>query len=65
MASHKDLLLSFADTSAYKARLFGRQVSMSFVRTLVVTVFTVCLGLFTILRGSNIFLTMESVCPVV
>ncbi len=56
-------MLSFADTSMYKARLFGVVVSMGFVRTLVVTTFTICLGLWTILRGTGVFVTMESVCP--
>jgi hypothetical protein len=63
IASHESFLLSFADTSSYKARLFGVPVSMSFVRTLVVTTSTICLGLFTIMRGSGIFASMESVCP--
>lgn len=63
IASHDAFLLSFADTSPYKARIFGVQVTMGLVRTLVVTAFTVGLGLWSILRGSGVYVTMESVCP--
>lgn len=52
--AHDAYLLTFADTSAYKARLFGVQVTMGLVRTLVVTTFTVALGLWSILRGSGV-----------
>ncbi|KAI9009208.1 hypothetical protein DFJ74DRAFT_687365 [Hyaloraphidium curvatum] len=64
IASHIAMLQSYADTDAYKSRLFGVQVTMGFVRTLVVTSLTVCLGLWTILRGSGVFVTIETVCPI-
>ncbi|KAI9014321.1 hypothetical protein DFJ74DRAFT_289129 [Hyaloraphidium curvatum] len=63
LESHAALVLSYADTEAYRARLFGAQVSFAFVRTLAVTVLTAVLGLWSILRGSGVFVTMESVCP--
>ncbi|KAI9022625.1 hypothetical protein DFJ74DRAFT_706597 [Hyaloraphidium curvatum] len=52
-----------ADGAPYTARVAGIDVGPGFVRALLVTLFTVCVGLFTLLKGAGVRFTIESFCP--
>ncbi|KAI9030610.1 hypothetical protein DFJ74DRAFT_702904 [Hyaloraphidium curvatum] len=52
-----------ADGAPYTARLAGVDVTGGVVRALVVTVFSVAVGLFTLLKGAGVAFTIETFCP--
>jgi hypothetical protein len=58
-----DLLGSLADGERYKARFLGFPISFGVLRTLLVTAFTLGIGLWSILRNFGVFVTAESFCP--
>ncbi|KAI9005589.1 hypothetical protein DFJ74DRAFT_394522 [Hyaloraphidium curvatum] len=64
LAVHRELLGAYArGAGRFRGRFLGFEVDFGMVRTLLVTVFTVAIGLASILRGSDIFVTIENVCP--
>ncbi|KAI9003975.1 hypothetical protein DFJ74DRAFT_713487 [Hyaloraphidium curvatum] len=63
LRAHDALLSSFLGIERHRYRLFGFPVSFSLIRTVVVTVVTLTVGLWGILRGFGIFVTIQSYCP--
>ncbi|KAI9005021.1 hypothetical protein DFJ74DRAFT_646870 [Hyaloraphidium curvatum] len=63
MWGHDALLASFLDVSRYKGQFLGFTVDFGFTRSLLITVFTVIIGLVSILRGSGLFVSLDYVCP--
>ncbi|KAI9024858.1 hypothetical protein DFJ74DRAFT_666451 [Hyaloraphidium curvatum] len=63
LVRHADVLGSFAGIGERRVRFLGFPVSFGTVRTLCITGFTVGFGLWSILRGAGVFLTVESACP--
>ncbi|KAI9023193.1 hypothetical protein DFJ74DRAFT_668086 [Hyaloraphidium curvatum] len=64
MDSDGEILRSYLDDEdRYPARFLGVVVSYGVIRTIVVTLVTVLVALWSILRGLGVFFTMESVCP--
>ena len=47
-----------------RARFFGFVVGFDTVRTFLVSVFALAVGLFSVLRGIGAFTTLEGACPV-
>ncbi|KAI9010550.1 hypothetical protein DFJ74DRAFT_312514 [Hyaloraphidium curvatum] len=60
--AHRDLLLSFVDLSAFKSGFFGVPVTFGTVRGVVVAGFTVAAGLWTILRATGVYVTLDLAC---
>ncbi|KAI9011579.1 hypothetical protein DFJ74DRAFT_684002 [Hyaloraphidium curvatum] len=63
MDADADLLASYADTDRYRAKLLGFPVDYGILRTLAVTLVTLTVAVWSMLRGLGVFLTMETVCP--
>ncbi|KAI9034609.1 hypothetical protein DFJ74DRAFT_649993 [Hyaloraphidium curvatum] len=63
LARHAEVLGSFAEIGEQRQRFLGLPVSFGAVRTLCITGFTVAFGVWSILRGAGVFLTVESACP--
>ncbi|KAI9019633.1 hypothetical protein DFJ74DRAFT_673891 [Hyaloraphidium curvatum] len=63
LRAHDAVLESFLGLERYRAGLFGFPVSFALLRTLVVTAATVVVGLWGILRGLGVFVTVETYCP--
>lgn len=54
---------SLSQVERYKARFLGFAITYSVLRTIIVTLFTLGIGLWSILRTAGIFVTVESYCP--
>ncbi|KAI9029463.1 hypothetical protein DFJ74DRAFT_703274 [Hyaloraphidium curvatum] len=63
VALHVSALEGFVAATAGRARLFGFVVSYGTVRTMLVTIVTVAVALWSVLRGLGVTLTPESFCP--
>ncbi|KAI9002096.1 hypothetical protein DFJ74DRAFT_775336 [Hyaloraphidium curvatum] len=57
------VLESFADVDGLRAEMFGFAVGWGFLRSLVVGMATLFLGMWTLLRSAGLVLTLESFCP--
>ncbi|KAI9004945.1 hypothetical protein DFJ74DRAFT_712836 [Hyaloraphidium curvatum] len=57
------ILRGFTDVDAYRARFFEVPVTPALVRTAAVTAFTVGVGMWSVLRGAGIGVTIEMACP--
>jgi hypothetical protein len=57
------VLDSLSQVEKYKARFLGFAVTCSVLRTIAVTLFTLGIGLWSILRTAGVFVTVESYCP--
>ncbi|KAI9012338.1 hypothetical protein DFJ74DRAFT_734259 [Hyaloraphidium curvatum] len=64
LAAHDALLSSYLEASRFMGRLLGYPIDFSAVRTFLLALFTVVIGLWSILRGSGIFITMDFACPI-
>ncbi|KAI9015964.1 hypothetical protein DFJ74DRAFT_678919 [Hyaloraphidium curvatum] len=62
LREHDRLLASFREVNVFRAKFLGFVVDFAVLRTFLVTVFTVLVGLWSILRGS-FFFTLDSMCP--
>jgi len=58
-----EVLGSYLDVDRYRIRFWGFVVSYGMVRTLLVTLVTLIVGLWSILRGLGCFVTLETICP--
>ncbi|KAI9003850.1 hypothetical protein DFJ74DRAFT_693880 [Hyaloraphidium curvatum] len=56
------VLASFCDVDAYRARFMGYPVGFGVVRTVLVTLFTVGIGLWSVLRGAGTYVTLQQAC---
>ncbi|KAI9005596.1 hypothetical protein DFJ74DRAFT_394580 [Hyaloraphidium curvatum] len=63
LAENGEILEAFVAGARHRARLFGLVASMGLARTLFVTLLTVLLGLWTILRGAGIRFVVDMACP--
>jgi ABC-type uncharacterized transport system fused permease/ATPase subunit len=61
---HDTLISSFLEVSHYRARFFGFVVTFGTLTTLVVTVITIGVALWSVLRGIGLVSTLESFCSV-
>ncbi|KAI9015926.1 hypothetical protein DFJ74DRAFT_678820 [Hyaloraphidium curvatum] len=62
LKAHGALLSSLANDEAYKGSFMGFRVGYGAARTFVVTMFTVLVGVWSILRGIGIYLSADNVC---
>ncbi|KAI9003509.1 hypothetical protein DFJ74DRAFT_713723 [Hyaloraphidium curvatum] len=64
LAAH-DAVLEWSTGEAEKAgaKMFGFPITGGVIRGLLITLFTLGVGLWTVLRGLGIFLTVETMCP--
>ncbi|KAI9028395.1 hypothetical protein DFJ74DRAFT_765359 [Hyaloraphidium curvatum] len=60
---HAEMLGGLAGIEKFQTRFFGVLITFGAVRTIAVTAFTVGVGLWSVLRGAGIGVTVESVCP--
>ncbi|KAI9007741.1 hypothetical protein DFJ74DRAFT_688960 [Hyaloraphidium curvatum] len=61
---HAAVLGSYlGQADAFRARFLGFAIGFEMMRTLVGTFLTVAIGLWSVLRGLGVFLTLESACP--
>ncbi|KAI9008659.1 hypothetical protein DFJ74DRAFT_711753 [Hyaloraphidium curvatum] len=60
---HDRILTGFADVDPYRARAFGIPVTFDLIRTMVATLFTLGVGLWSVLRGAGVGVTIDLVCP--
>ncbi|KAI9003004.1 hypothetical protein DFJ74DRAFT_746003 [Hyaloraphidium curvatum] len=60
---HERILSGFADVEPQRPRAFGVPVTFGLVRTVVATLFTLGVGLWRVLRGAGVGVTIEMVCP--
>jgi hypothetical protein len=58
-----DVLASFSDIEHYKARFMGFMITFDILRTLLAPLFTLGVGLWSIMRNLWIFATVETYCP--
>ncbi|KAI9032998.1 hypothetical protein DFJ74DRAFT_650403 [Hyaloraphidium curvatum] len=65
LREHEATLVSFLEVSGFEGRVFGFAVTFGSARALFVTVVTLCVALWSVLRGLGIFITLESFCPYV
>ncbi|KAI9019689.1 hypothetical protein DFJ74DRAFT_674048 [Hyaloraphidium curvatum] len=63
LQAHDAMLESFLRVEAVRVRFVGMVVGYDTIRTLYVTLATVVFGLWSILRGLGVQLTLESACP--
>lgn len=61
---HELVLSSLAEVERYKARFLGFAVTFGLLRTLVATLFTLGIGLYSIMRGFGTFVTPETFCQI-
>ncbi|KAI9034687.1 hypothetical protein DFJ74DRAFT_26416 [Hyaloraphidium curvatum] len=61
---HEKVLAVQAEVGRYKARFLGFAVGYSVLRTLLATLFTLGVGLWSILRSAGVFATVETFCPI-
>ncbi|KAI9021164.1 hypothetical protein DFJ74DRAFT_672101 [Hyaloraphidium curvatum] len=63
MDADAEVLRSYTDTDRYRSKVLGFPVTYGIVRTVLVTILTLVVALWSILRGLGVFLTMDYVCP--
>ncbi|KAI9022435.1 hypothetical protein DFJ74DRAFT_721600 [Hyaloraphidium curvatum] len=63
LSRHDALLSSFVEVRSLRARVAGFPVSYPLLRTLAATLFTVGVGIWSVLRGAGVALTVQTVCP--
>jgi hypothetical protein len=63
IASHVSLLATFQKSDHLRAMFWGWYVTYSTIKTLFVTLFTLGVGFWIVLRGVGITYTSQSVCP--
>jgi hypothetical protein len=62
LEEHDRVLGSYLEADRFRARFLGFIVDYGVARTLVVTIFTVSVGLWSVLRGLGVTFTMSSFC---
>jgi hypothetical protein len=63
LSAHLSLLESYLRIERVKTRLGGYVVGFGMVRTVVATMITAMIALWTVLRAAGVFFTMETMCP--
>ena len=62
LRSQAELLLSLAENDRYKGRFMGFAIGFGVLRTLAASLFTLGIGVWSIMRGAGIYATLESYC---
>ncbi|KAI9022012.1 hypothetical protein DFJ74DRAFT_706909 [Hyaloraphidium curvatum] len=62
MALHDQVLGSYMDADRWKARVLGFVVTVGAARRMLVTVVTVCVTLWSVLRSAGLTITLDVVC---
>jgi hypothetical protein len=57
------LLRTFKEADHLRAKFLGVPVTWGFVKTFFLSIFTLMVGLWSVLRGFDLFVTAETVCP--
>ncbi|KAI9022046.1 hypothetical protein DFJ74DRAFT_768629 [Hyaloraphidium curvatum] len=57
------LLRAYRDVGSLQATLVGFPITFQVLRTFFVTMVTVAIGLWSLLRSAGLFFTIESICP--
>ncbi len=57
------MLESFGDLNEVRAKLFGFAVDWALLRSLVVSLGTLLIAMWTLLRSAGVVLTVDSFCP--
>ncbi|KAI9021361.1 kinase-like domain-containing protein [Hyaloraphidium curvatum] len=65
LEQHDRVIGSFLEVSRYSAKILGFTVTYGGVRTMVVTMVTLSVALWSVFRSLGVFFTMESFCPLV
>ncbi len=63
LQSHATVLQTFKEADRLRARFLGFPVTWAVVKTFYVTLFTLGIGLWSVLRGVGVTFTLQSVCP--
>lgn len=64
LSAHSSLLQTFREADRLRAKFLGIPVTWGVVKTFFVTLFTLGVGLWSVLRGVGVFFTLQTVCPV-
>lgn len=64
ITAHISLLQTFQKADRFLAKFLGFVVTWGTVKTIFLTLFTLGVGLASILKGIGVFFTVQSVCPV-
>lgn len=59
---HDRVLSSFLEADRYRARFLGFPIDVGVLRTLIVTLFTLAVGLWSVLKGSGLVFTFDNFC---
>jgi hypothetical protein len=63
LQAHSTLLGTFEKADRLRAKFLGFPVTWGFVKTYFLTLFTLGVGLWSVLKGSGVGFTLQSVCP--
>jgi hypothetical protein len=63
LEEHDRVLGSYLESDRFRARFLGFVVDYGVGRTLVVTIFTISVGLWSVLRGLGVTLSPGAICP--
>jgi hypothetical protein len=64
VAANISLLQTFQKADGLRAKFLGFSVTGAAIKTFFLTLFTIGLGLWSVLRGAGIGFTVQSVCPI-
>ncbi|KAI9029235.1 hypothetical protein DFJ74DRAFT_478730 [Hyaloraphidium curvatum] len=63
LKAHAELLAVFGDVEGLRATFVGIPITWGLAKTLAVTMITLAVALWSVLRGIGVVFTMQSVCP--
>lgn len=64
LSAYATVLQTLQKADRLRAKFLGLPVTWGLIKTLLVTIFTLIVGLWSILRGLGVFFTWEAVCPI-
>lgn len=63
LMAHALMLQTFKEANGVRAKVLGIPVTWGLVKTFFVTLFTLGVGLWSVLKGAGLTFTLQSVCP--
>ncbi len=63
LTAHASVLQTSEKADRLRGKYLGVPVTWTVIKTLFVTVFTLAVGLWSVLRGLGVFFSVETVCP--
>lgn len=57
------ILASYSNVDRFRGKMLGFAVDAGFAKATILTLITLGFGLWTLLRGSGVFLTLDTICP--